>query len=508
MIALIVYGVVVGLLVLAAARAGESLARNAGRPVRWIWFTAVLATLGFSFAAANRATHASAPLSRDVLANAVSASAPGVAVQASLADRVAEFAGDAQRPLNDALARVAGFAQRALPATIVTGALVVWAILGAALVIVFLAVQQRMRRARKAWPLTDIAGARVRLSPEVGPLVAGVVRPEIVVPRWVLERRADEQRMVITHEAEHVRAHDPALLGVACVALAAMPWNPALWYMFARLRLAVELDCDARVLRGGSTPGMYGALLIDVAERASVIRLSAIALADDSSHLHQRILAMKSERARFALARGGVAAALGLIAVLAACAAEMPTAADIQQMDATSVTTSAKKLAGAMGADTAIEYVVDGRPMTAEQARAINTDAIERVEISKNALSGHGTVLMWTKPTGSGYQTVTDGEKRVALTVDGKAGNAVILKKPGQLFLKSQGLMTLDPSKQPVLYIDGVRVNSGLESLQSMDRSNLESVEVIKGPAAAKAYGPDAANGAIIIHTKKAGSNP
>jgi len=505
MIALLVYGVVVGLLVVAAARAGESLARNAGRSVRWIWFGGMLATLGLSFVAANRANEASTRLPSELFAKIDVASAPTVLARASMIARVVAAAHDAQRPLNGALAWVTSRAQHIVPPNAIDVAMIAWALLGAALMIVFLGVQGRMRRARVAWPLTEIAGARVRLSPAVGPLVAGVVRPEIVVPRWILERRADEQRMVIAHEAEHVRAHDPALLGVACIALAVMPWNPALWYMFSRLRLAVELDCDARVLRAGSTPSSYGALLIDVAERASLIRLSALALADDSSHLHQRILAMKPERARFALARAGAAAALGLVALLAACAAEMPTASDIQQMDASTAAVSAKKLAIATKADTTIEYIVDGKPMRADEARAISPADIDRVEISKSAISGRGTVLMWTKkPTGAG-DIVDPAERRVALRLDGKAGaDTVLVKTPATIYLRKQGVMQLD--KVPVMYIDGVRVKS--TALESIDRERIDRIDVIKGPSAAKLYGPDAAAGAIIIHTKAGGGKP
>lgn len=510
MIALIVYGVFVGILVLASGRAAESLARNAGRSVRWIWLGAMLATLGFSFSAANRAVHTSGRLPHDLLLNTDTAAAQTIVVHTSLFERAFGVGRDVQRPLNDALARVAGLTQHVVPANVVTVAILVWAVVGIALVAVFLGVQRRMRRARKTWPLADVAGARVRLSPSVGPLVAGVVRPEIVVPHWILERRADEQRMIVAHEAEHVRAHDPALLGVACVALAAMPWNPALWYMFSRLRLAVELDCDARVLRGGSTPGSYGALLIDVAERASLIRLNALALADDSSHLHQRILAMKPERTRFALARGGIAASLGFVALLAACAAEMPTATDIQQMDASTATASAKKFA--IIPDTAIEYVVNGKPMSAERARAIAAADIDRVEISKSAVTGRGTVTMWTKAAGSSSEAVPAGERRVALTVDGKAGDTVMVKsgakiylrKPGELFLKKQALE--QNGKVPVMYVDGVRVN--FSALESIDRDQIASINVIKGPAAAQEYGPDAEAGAIIIRTKKAGGNP
>src|SRR5262249_56789106 len=106
-----------------------------------------------------------------------------------------------------------------------------------------------------------------------GPVVTGLVRPEIVVPRWMLQRAPSEQRVVLAHEAEHVRAGDALLLATASAAVILMPWNPALWYMLSRVRLAVELDCDARVLRGGVAAMAYGTLLIDLAEQALPLTL-------------------------------------------------------------------------------------------------------------------------------------------------------------------------------------------------------------------------------------------
>src|SRR4029077_189986 len=140
---------------------------------------------------------------------------------------------------------------------------------------IFLGVQLRFRRARMAWPVTVLQGVRVRVAVRLGParirvaeaegiapVLMCVARPEIIVPRWLLDRAAEDQRLVVAHEAEHVRAHDALLLGMACAAGALVPWNPAVWFMLSRLRLAVELDCDARILRGGATPRSYGTLLI------------------------------------------------------------------------------------------------------------------------------------------------------------------------------------------------------------------------------------------------------
>src|SRR5205823_5863443 len=78
-------------------------------------------------------------------------------------------------------------------------------------------------------------------------------------------------------------------------------------------------------------------------------------------------------------------------------------------------------------------------------------------------------------------------------------------------------------SNNPLLYIDGVRVNNatnqgpsgagsgalGSQGAQVASRLNdinpddIESIEIIKGPAAATIYGTEAANGVIQIITKK-----
>ena len=56
----------------------------------------------------------------------------------------------------------------------------------------------------------------------------------------------DIERHVL--EASHGR--DPLVLHAAALLALVTPWNLALWWLNRRLRLAVELDCDARVLAG------------------------------------------------------------------------------------------------------------------------------------------------------------------------------------------------------------------------------------------------------------------
>lgn len=79
--------------------------------------------------------------------------------------------------------------------------------------------------------------------------------------------------------------------------------------------------------------------------------------------------------------------------------------------------------------------------------------------------------------------------------------------------IRIRGAGSLSGGYAPVFYVDGVRIESGVvegastfqggTALDFLNPDDIESIEVIKGPAAATLYGADAANGVIQIITKK-----
>jgi TonB-linked SusC/RagA family outer membrane protein len=83
--------------------------------------------------------------------------------------------------------------------------------------------------------------------------------------------------------------------------------------------------------------------------------------------------------------------------------------------------------------------------------------------------------------------------------------------------IRIRGAGSLSANTQPVIYIDGIRMQAGVQrsfdnsgatvqatsALDAIDPNDIESMEVIKGPAAATLYGADAASGVIQIITKK-----
>ncbi len=194
-----------------------------------------------------------------------------------------------------------------------------WFSMSVAAALLFLVSLARMTRWRRQWDTATVHGERVFVSDDTGPAVVGMVESFIVLPKWVFEYDDDVRRLMVEHEREHVRAHDPQLLLLAVIALIVMPWNLALWWVVSRLRLAIEVDCDARVLK--RTQGdvrSYGHLLLEVGRRCATTLHPTPAFAESSSKLEHRLKVMTEPppQRRLRLA-GALAFAAGIIVLTA-----------------------------------------------------------------------------------------------------------------------------------------------------------------------------------------------
>jgi beta-lactamase regulating signal transducer with metallopeptidase domain len=296
------YCAAVGALVSAGAFALETGLRALGRPTRWVWVGAMLLTLGIPAAA--RFVPAAPPVSAAVPAIARRAPATSELVAKRVARQPAPTRFDAAR-LQPALRL--GWAAS-------TGAVLLWL---AAMALV-------LARRRRGWSAREVDGVQVLVSSDVGPAVVGLFRSRIVLPAWALAADADARRLVLEHEREHVLAGDPRLLAAAMVLAALTPWSPAAWWQLRRLRLAIEVDCDARVLRGRGDVRAYGEVLLEVGRRAVRSRLPLAAFAEPVSSLERRIRIMTAPRARRPLARAAACGALAVVLVGAACETSGP----------------------------------------------------------------------------------------------------------------------------------------------------------------------------------------
>ncbi|HEX6536473.1 MAG TPA: M56 family metallopeptidase [Gemmatimonadaceae bacterium] len=209
--------------------------------------------------------------------------------------------------------------------------LAAWALATAVCLLRLLSGVRAIRRRRREWVQETVDGVSVLLAPDTGPAVVGVRRPAIVLPEWALSLDPALRRLVLRHEAEHVRAHDTVPRLAAAVLTALVPWNFVLRWQASRLALAIEVDCDARVLRADARRERYGLLLLAIAQRQSTAML-APALSEPTSHLERRIIAMQRPTPRRPVL---VAAALTIAATVSlaiACSAPTPDAPNATNM--------------------------------------------------------------------------------------------------------------------------------------------------------------------------------
>ncbi|WP_075349475.1 SusC/RagA family TonB-linked outer membrane protein [Algoriphagus marinus] len=80
----------------------------------------------------------------------------------------------------------------------------------------------------------------------------------------------------------------------------------------------------------------------------------------------------------------------------------------------------------------------------------------------------------------------------------------------GTLNVRIRGVGSINAGNDPLYIVDGVQVNNGglsgqgsQNALASINPNDIESIEVLKDAAAAAIYGAQAANGVVLINTKK-----
>ncbi|WP_139174304.1 M56 family metallopeptidase [Janthinobacterium lividum] len=114
---------------------------------------------------------------------------------------------------------------------------------------------------QRRWQKTTLLGTPVYLSGGIGPCVAGLLRPRIVMPVWLQLIPPRQQALLLAHAQCRLAARDPQLLALAYALIVLMPWNLPLWWQLHRLRFAIEVDCDARMLAHGHALRDYATVL-------------------------------------------------------------------------------------------------------------------------------------------------------------------------------------------------------------------------------------------------------
>ncbi|MHB1071407.1 MAG: SusC/RagA family TonB-linked outer membrane protein [Gemmatimonadaceae bacterium] len=169
--------------------------------------------------------------------------------------------------------------------------------------------------------------------------------------------------------------------------------------------------------------------------------------------------------------------------------------------------------------------VVAGAPLTADFTLAHSAVALDEVVVT-------GTAGASERRSQPAVVATVDASKIVETGVVGSVQDVLAARVPGvQVNMSSgssgtsqqiriRGASSISLSNEPLVFIDGVRADSRAQMvtftggqansrLFDINPEDIESIEVVKGPAAATLYGADASAGVIQIITKKgrAGAN-
>ena len=274
MIAWMVYATLVAAALSAAALTAERAARVRRRATRWVWLAALAGSVALP-----------------ALITSVTLRLPGMLQSGAMPPPIA-LRDATSIPLSALLINLGDAQPYGTPDRVAALIRAGW--LGASWLMLFalLASSLLLHRRKRGWSETTLCGEQVLVAPDTGPAVAGLLQPRIVMPAWLLQAPERQQRAVLAHERSHLEAGDPLLIALAVMLLVLMPWNPLLWWQCRRLRRAIEVDCDARVLRGGGDIGEYCETLIQVGQRQASRSGLLPAMCESGSFLEQRIRLM------------------------------------------------------------------------------------------------------------------------------------------------------------------------------------------------------------------------
>jgi TonB-linked SusC/RagA family outer membrane protein len=187
-----------------------------------------------------------------------------------------------------------------------------------------------------------------------------------------------------------------------------------------------------------------------------------------------------------------------------------------------------------------IGYARTSQPVSLSADQVVTVDfALEPTASTLDQIIVTGVPGAVSKRTLGNAITTIDAEELTQKVVNTSVTELLQATAPGVTVMRSsgtpgtggtiriRGIGSLTGAVSPVVYVDGVRIHSGVAgnfrnswespaptlarsgggqdafSLDMIDPDEIESIEVIKGPAAATLYGADAANGVIQIITRK-----
>ncbi len=129
---------------------------------------------------------------------------------------------------------------------------------------------------------------------------------------------------------------------------------------------------------------------------------------------------------------------------------------------------------------------------------------------------GYGTARRANLTTAQTSVTAKDMEKTVNTTIEqaiqGRAAGVYVTQNSGQpgggISIAIRGISSINGNTEPLYVIDGVQLYGGgtansTNPLAGLNPADIEDVQILQGPSATAIYGSRAANGVVLVTTKR-----
>jgi len=136
-------------------------------------------------------------------------------------------------------------------------------------------LQQTLQRCQSTRRVALCTSDRVQV-----PTAIGLVKPAVVMPRWVMQELSPgELNQILLHELAHLRRWDDWTNLAQKIVKALFFFHPAVWWIEKKVSLEREMACDDAVLAETASPRAYAECLAHLAEKTLIQRSVAMAQA-------------------------------------------------------------------------------------------------------------------------------------------------------------------------------------------------------------------------------------
>ncbi|MXX36109.1 MAG: TonB-dependent receptor plug domain-containing protein [Gemmatimonadetes bacterium] len=432
MIPWMAYSALTAVLIAVGALAVERLVASVERPRRFVWLAALTLAVVVPLLPGRRQS----PRPTDVPAIKAEQAVPPATVSV---ERRQSFIPPLPFPASRTAARTAGIA---------------WSAGSAAGLAALCTILVAAACARRRWPHRRVEGTEVYLSRRFGPALVGILAPKPVIPSWVLQEKPAARAAILRHELEHARARDHLALLYAGLVAVAFPWSPAIWWMCRRLRAAIEMDCDRRVIASGIGAADYGTILFHAGARSQNRWGLAPAMGQPKSLLERRLKTMNEKRRNLNRLHGLLLAGAAATALAIACDTRSPTQLNDAIDEVINEGRDGEAAPLATGDAAGLPLVlVDGKRVASEElwpgggslSPMLHALDIKRIEIVKGASAtdahgdeaAHGVIEIFT--TGEDLHEVEGIRRDVTIAVTSYLNNDWYVKQLRDLPRPKQG---------------------------------------------------------------------